>query len=119
MAFYDRDSTATGIPSSIMVTPDMPSGRLIPKAGFVGTAAGTAGPAGLWAQRGSKMKLPGHLIVGSGTTTADNPLADVANWNTGGRKTSGAAAMAGDTMQINWMYIAGAAAVAFLLFRRK
>ena len=78
------------------------------------------GPAGLWAQRGPAMKVPSSLIVGMGKTTPDaNPLADVPNWFTGGRQTSPAAAMAGDTMQINWMYIAGAAAVAFLLFRRK
>lgn len=111
---------------NIMVTPDMGSGRGAMDSGPINALVGTTatsdkGPAGLWANKGLYRKLPGELIY-RGTpmnTNKANPLADVTDPSTGGRQSSGEAAMAGDTMKISWMYVAGAAAVFFLLFRRK
>ena len=58
------------------------------------------GPAAIWGARGDKMKLPSTMLLNKayqsrGLTTPYNPIADVPNWNTGGRHTSAAAQTGG------------------------
>jgi len=66
--------------------------------------------------------LPSQIInaqaktIGTLKGARPNPLADVANWKTGGRKTA-FGAMGDGTM--TWWYIGGAVLLAAVLIRRK
>ena len=73
---------------------------------------------------GSRGLLPGSIIqqqaekIGTIAGTKPNPLADKANWNTGGRQTSfGAGSATGNPMM--WTYLIGAGLILFLVARRR
>lgn len=66
--------------------------------------------------------LPGHIISAQAQTIGKiagvraNPLADVANWKTGGRQAPFNLPGSGD---MTWWYIGGAVLLAAVLMRRK
>jgi hypothetical protein len=69
--------------------------------------------------------LPSQIIsaqaktIGTLKGARTNPLADVANWKTGGRKTAfGAMGTMGDG-NMSWWYIGGAVLLVAVLMRRK
>jgi hypothetical protein len=72
--------------------------------------------------RGSSRALPGQIIntqaqkIGTLAGVRPNPLADVANWKTGGRQAPFNLPGSGD---MTWWYIGGAVLLAAVLMRRK
>jgi hypothetical protein len=86
------------------------------------TTAGGASSISTTGSRGSSRALPGQIInaqaqtIGTLKGARPNPLADVANWKTGGRKSPFGSMADGD---MTWWYIGGAVLLAAVLMRRK
>jgi len=103
---------------------------LLPTAGTQHGLGALTGKLTPLAQKGTTAKpskgrfLPGRILqeqaekIGTLAGTKPNPLADKANWQTGGRKTAfGAGSSTGDPMM--WYYVGGAALLLLFVMKRR